>query len=238
MKTKHLINLTILMTLGALLLAGCASGPYQSREEDVSDFDRIHIETFGEFLIEQGDTESLTIEAPRDYLRYLEVEVENGTLVISTRRGFLGPPVRRATYQITVTNLEEISLSGAGSIKILQLETRDLYINLTGAGSFEIDDLQAEYLEVNLSSAGAVVVAGEVETQEINLSGVGSYEAGDLRSREARINLSGAGSAVVWVEDYLDVKVSGIGSVAYFGKNPDVSQNITGLGSINGRGER
>jgi len=219
MKTKHLINLTILMTLGALLLAGCASGPYQSREEDVSDFDRIHIETFGEFLIEQGDTESLTIEAPRDYLRYLEVEVENGTLVISTRRGYLGPPVRRATYQITVTNLEEISLSGAGSIKILQLETEDLYINLTGAGSFEIDDLQAEYLEVNLSSAGAVVVAGEVETQEINLSGVGSYEAGDLRSREARINLS-------------------IGSVAYFGKNPDVSQNITGLGSVNSRGER
>lgn len=238
MKNKRTILIVLLLTIGTLLLTGCASGPYQSREEDVSGFDRIQIETFGEFLIEQGEDESLSIEAPRDYLRYVEVKVESGTLIIGTRRGYFGPPVRRATFTITVKDLEEISLSGAGAIKIYGLDTKDMYINLTGAGSIEIDDLQAENLGVNLSSAGAVIVAGSVEKQEVNLSGVGSYEAGDLQTDETRIILSGAGSAILWVEEDLDVKISGVGSVAYYGDNPEVHQQITGLGSVNSRGER
>ena len=234
---KKFIITAALFALSVLLQVGCANGPYQTREEDVSGFDRVSFETFGEIIIEQGDRESLTIEAPRDYMRYITAEVENGTLVISTRRGFFGGPIRRVTYTITVENLEEVSLSGAGAVKILGLETEDLLVNLTGAGSIEIDDLRGEDLEVNLSSAGAIVIAGEVETQEVDLSGVGSYEAGDLRTSETTITLSGAGSAVIWVEDYLDVDVSGIGSVAYYGENPDVHQSVSGLGSVNTKGE-
>lgn len=111
-------------------------------------------------------------------------------------------------------------------------------MNLTGAGSVEVDDLRADNLEINLSSAGAIIIAGEVDAQEVNISGVGSYEAGDLRSNDADIQLTGAGSAVVWTEDSLHVNVSGVGSVSYFGKNPDVYQNVSGLGSVNSKGER
>ena len=147
--------------------------------------------------LEQGDTESLTIEAPRDFLRYITAEVEDGTLVIGTRRGFVGAPVQRVTFTINVINLEEISLSGAGAVKVLALETDDFFANLSGAGSIEIDNLTAEDLNVNLSSAGAIVIAGKAQSQSVNLSGVGSYEAGDLETASADVNLSGAGSAVV-----------------------------------------
>jgi hypothetical protein len=227
------------MILGAMVLvmSSCASGPYQTRKEEVSGFDRISVETFGEIIIEQGATESLTIEAPRDFLRYITAEVEGDTLVIGTRRGFVGTPAQRVTFTITVINLEEISLSGAGAFKIFELETGDFSVNLSGAGSIEIDRLTAEDLNVSLSSAGAIVIAGEARSQSVNLSGVGSYEAGDLMTATADINLSGAGSAVVWVTDSLNVNVSGIGSVSYYGE-PDVNQNVSGLGSVNSRGER
>jgi len=227
-----------IIALSAMAAAGCAAGPYRTEEVDVSGFDRISIETFGEIIIEQTGEESLTVEAPRDYLRYIESEVDGDTLVLRTRRGFFGTPARRVTYTITVDELEEISLSGAGTVDIYELDTDDVYVSLTGAGSIEIDELTADELEVNLTSAGAIVIAGEADTQDVNLSGVGSYEAGDLRTAETRINLSGAGSAVVWVEDYLDVNVSGVGSVAYYGENPDVRQSVSGLGSVNARGER
>jgi hypothetical protein len=228
-----------LMILGALIvvMSGCASGPYQTREEDVSGFDRISVETFGEIIVEQGSKESLTIEAPRDFLRYVTAEVEGDTLVIGTRRGFVGTPAQRVTFTITVIDLEEISLSGAGAFKILELETGNFSVNLSGAGSIEIDNLTAGDLNVSLSSAGAIVIAGEAQSQSVNLSGVGSYEAGDLKTSSADINLSGAGSAVVWVTDSLNVNVSGIGSVSYYGE-PDVNQNISGLGSVNSKGER
>ena len=235
MKNRKNITLfiTLLIFLG-LVLTACSS-PYGTRSDDVSGFNRISIETFGEFIIEQGDEESLTIKAPRDYLRYVTTEVKNETLIINTRRGFIGGPVRRATFTITVKNLGDISLSGAGTIKVFSLKTDTLDINLTGAGCIEIDELTTERLEVNLASAGAIILAGTVEKQDINLTGVGSYEGGDLQSEDTKIYLTGAGSAVVWAEDDLDVEISGVGSVSYFG-NPEVDQDISGLGSINSRG--
>jgi len=235
MKNRKNITLFIaLLIFSSLALSACSS-PYQTRSDEVSGFKRVSIETFGEFIIEQGNEESLTIEAPRDYLRYITSEVKNETLIISTRRGFIGGPVRQATFTITVKDLEDISMSGAGAVKVFTLETDTLDINLTGAGSIEIDELTAQRLEVNLASAGAVILAGAAEKQEINLTGVGSYEGGDLQSEDADIYLSGAGSAVVWAEDDLDVEITGIGSVSYFG-NPDVYQDISGLGSINSKG--
>ncbi|MCJ7520351.1 MAG: DUF2807 domain-containing protein [Anaerolineaceae bacterium] len=226
----------LLLAVSVLTLAGCAQGPYETREESVSGFNRVSIETYGEVLISQGSEESLSIEAPRDYLRYITSEVTDGTLNIKTRRGFVGSPVQRVTYTLTVKDLNEVSFSGAGSIKVFSLKTNDFKVNLTGAGSIEMDDLKADTLVVNLTSAGAVVIAGNVETQDINLSGVGSYEGGDLRSDEAIIQLTGAGSAVVWAENKLDVNISGVGSVAYFG-DPEVTQNISGLGSVNSKGK-
>jgi hypothetical protein len=226
----------LILAVTVLALAGCAQGPDQTREDQVSGFNRVTIETFGEVLIEQGSEESLTIEAPRDYLRYITSEVKDGTLFIKTRRGFVGGPVQHVTYNLTVKDLEEVTFSGAGSIKIFSLETGDFKVNLTGAGSIEIDDLMADTLLVNLTSAGAVVIAGNAVSQEVNLSGVGSYEAGDLLSKEAKVQLTGAGSAVIWAEKTLDVNISGIGSVSYFG-DPEVSQNISGLGSVNSKGK-
>jgi len=220
----------------ASMLSGCTS-PYQTRTYDVSDFDRIAIDTFGEVLIEQGDQESVSIEAPRDYLRYVTAEVDNSTLEISTRRGYIGGPIQRVTYTIMVRDLKEISLGGAGAIKIFALDTDKLDINLSGAGSVEIDDLNAERLDIKLASAGAIVAAGEADYQEVSITGLGSYEGGDLRTNSTEILLTGAGSAVVWAEQELEIELSGVGSVSYFG-NPDVFQDISGLGSVNSKGAR
>ncbi len=236
MALKKYTSLIAIVIISGMFLSGCASGPYDTQDFDVSGFDNIRIDTFGEFIIDQSDSEALTVDAPRDYLRYLITEVNGDTLVIRTRRGFFGGPVRRAVFNINVKDLENISLTGAGAIKIYALDTETLDVNLTGAGSIEIDDLNTGRLEVNLTSAGAIIVAGRAEKQFINLTGVGSYEGGDLETEETDVLMTGAGSAVVWAEEDLDVEITGVGSVSYFG-SPNIYQNITGLGSVNSRGE-
>ena len=232
-KTTNIVLAVIF--LSALALSGC-SGTVKTETREVSGFNSLVINTFGEFIIRQGDSESLTVQAPSDYLRYLETRVEDGTLHIDQRRGFIGGPIRKVTFTLTVKELNGLHLSGAGSVKVLDgLQSKDISVTLSGAGSIEIDNLQAESLSVNFSSAGAIVVAGKVNSQSVNLSGLGSYESGDLESRTASVNLSGAGSATLWVTEKLDVSVSGVGSVSYFG-NPQVNQNVSGLGSVNGKG--
>lgn len=220
----------------AVAVSAC-SGVTRTETREVSGFNAVSVSSFGELQIRQGEVESLTIEAPSDYLRYLETSVVNGTLNISTRRGFVGAPVRRVVYTLTVKDLKDLSFSGAGTVKVMgELKSDDLRLNLSGAGSIEIDSLAADSLTVNFSSAGAIVVAGKVNKQSVTMSGVGSYEAGDLESGSAEVVLTGAGSAVVWAKDTLKVTVSGVGSVGYYG-NPQVTQNISGLGSVNSKGE-
>jgi hypothetical protein len=236
MKTLKFFRLIPFMLLMALALSSC-SGAIKTETREVSGFNAVSVSSFGELQVRQGEVESLTIEAPSDYLRYLETSVVNNSLNISTRRGFFGAPVRRVIYNLTVRDLNSLTFSGAGSIKILDgLKSGDFKLNLSGAGSIEINALIANSLTVNFSSAGAIIVAGKVDKQSVTMSGVGSYEAGDLDSNSASVVLTGAGSAVVWVHDHLDVTVSGVGSVGYFG-SPQVSQNISGLGSVNSKGE-
>ncbi len=223
------------IALLAMGLSACA-GVTKTESRDVSGFDSIAISAFGEVRIRQGTMESLTIEAPSDYLRYIETAVENKTLTISTRRGFIGAPVRRVIYTITVKDLKSLQLSGAGAIKILDgFQSQDFRLNLSGAGSIEIDSLTAKSLTVNFTSAGAIVIAGKVDTQSVNLSGLGSYETGDLESKLVNIKLTGAGSATLWATETLDVTVSGVGSINYYG-SPQLRQSITGLGSVNSKG--
>jgi len=236
MKKLSFLLTIISVSLIAMSLSACG-GVIKTESREVSGFNSVSISTFGEMQIRQGSTESLTIQAPSDYLRYLETSVENNTLNISTRRGFIGAPVRRVIYTLTVKDLKSLYFSGAGSIKILDgLQSQDFSLNLNGAGSIEIDSLIADSLTLNFSSAGAIVIAGKVDKQSVNLSGVGSYEAGDLESKSVSINLTGAGSATVWATGTLDVTISGVGSVSYYG-SPQVGQKISGLGSVSSKGE-
>ena len=236
MKKLSFLLTIISVSLIAMNLSACG-GVIKTESREVSGFNSVSISTFGEMQIRQGSTESLTIQAPSDYLRYLETSVENNTLIISTRRGFIGAPVRRVIYTLTVKDLKSLYFSGAGSIKILDgLQSQDFSLNLNGAGSIEIDSLIADSLTLNFSSAGAIVIAGKVDKQSVNLSGVGSYEAGDLESKSVSINLTGAGSATVWATGTLDVTISGVGSVSYYG-SPQVGQKISGLGSVSSKGE-
>lgn len=233
MKKTSIIFIALLVVV---LLSSCI-GPVTSETRTVSNFNAVSISTFGEIEIRQGSMESLTISAPSSYLRDIETKVENGTLIISTRKGFIGAPTRRVQYTLTVKDLDSLHLSGAGMVKVIDgLTSTTFSLNLSGAGSIEIEDLSATNLSVNLSSAGAIIVAGNVENQSVNLSGVGSYEGGDLQSKTTSVNLSGAGSATVWATDSLDVTVSGVGSIGYYG-NPRVTQNVSGLGSVNSKGE-
>ena len=234
---KKLVFAMLVLSFFALALSACG-GTLQNETREVSGFDRVDISTFGEFIITQGDTESLSIEGPADYLRYLETKVSNGTLTISQRRGLFSSPNTKVTFILTVRELESISMSGAGSIKIGTLKTPSLKLNLSGAGSVDIKNLTADSLDIILSAAGAISASGKVASQNIILSGVGSYDASDLESSSARITLSGAGSATVWVSDSLEADVTGVGSVSYYGSPASVKQNVSGLGSVRSAGDK
>ena len=184
---KRTISFVLLSILLFPLLSACSVGVDRTETREISDVTALSINTIGEFIIQQGDEESLTIKGPNNILRNISTEVVGGILYIDSTRGVLGDSFGRIVYTLT----------GAGSIDIANLHTQDLTVLLNSAGSIE--------------------AAGNATNQDIVISGVGSYNGSDLQSSTATVVMSGAGSAEVWVTDTLDIEVSGVGSVSYYG---------------------
>ena len=248
MHRKSIIGMFLLLSL-VFLLTACqlpffrvirGSGEVITENFAVSNFDKIRLDGAGQLVITQGSSESLEIQAEDNVLEQLTVKVQGDTLVLgfkdqSWRNRVI--PTRTIVYTLSVIDLTGIEINGAADLSLPALQTSSLSIEISGAGNIKIENLNAEDLVVNLSGAGSMAISGEVGSQDIAIDGTGNYQAENLKSQETSIEISGLGNGTVWVEDSLDVRISGGGSVEYFG-SPSVTQDVSGLGDIRRAGDK
>jgi hypothetical protein len=196
---------------------------------DVRDFQEVALEGVGTLVIEQGDTESLTIDAEPKVLQRIETEVVNGKLTIRPDRSFkTREPI---TYSLTVKQLTGIELAGAGRVEAAQLSSDQLRIAGSGAGAVVIQSLTANTLDVIARGNVQAELAGTVDSQTVVVSDAAKYAAANLASRIASVTASGAAQIVVNVSESLDAQVSGAASVEYIG-DPAVTQDLSGVGRL------
>ena len=210
------------------------SGNVASEQRDVGDFDAVTLSGVGRLNITQTGSESLTIEAEDNILPLLTSEVQGHRLVLGAEPGAHFTPKKPIRYTLTVKELRDIRISGAGNVEVPALGAPSLRLEISGAGNMTVTGLAADLLEVTLSGAGNLTCAGEVRDQEVRISGAGSFNAEDLPSVTASATISGTGSAHVRVSERLDVRVSGVGSITYRG-NPTVRKSVSGVGHISQR---
>ena len=237
----------VLALIGMLSVSACSvmtirtvrgSGDVVSEPRSVEGFSRVAISGIGTLYIEQGDREALVIEAEDNILPYLESEVRNNTLELGVQiTGLNLRPTERIEYYLTVRDLEQVEASGTADVYILSLTTSEFQIEISGLGDVTVDALFSDSVRTDISGSGDVRIAGEVADQEVQISGLGNYDAGDLESDVALIVMSGSASATVWAKESLDVRISGVGDVEYYG-SPQVRQQISGLGSLLQLGDR
>ncbi len=136
--------------------------------------------------------------------------------------------------QVTGKSLS-LSLGGFGSINIEKMTVDTPDMELRGSGDINIHSLEAQQLNLRMSGFGSTTINGKTTRQEVELSGSGDYHADNLQSETATIQLSGFGSGKLWVDEKLDVVITGSGSVDYYG-NPELTQRVTGFGEVNSLG--
>lgn len=227
MRTKTFFSMMLIAMLAVFLVA-CnglvghvgeseivsGSGNVVTETREVSGFTAVTLQGFGEVIIDQNGSETLTVTADDNFMEHIFTEVRGDTLFIRNTEGVVFTDVTELTFHIDAAALDSVELSGAGSMNISNLDTDRWQVTLPGAGS--------------------ITVAGQATEQTVELSGAGSYQAAELVSQEATIKSSGAGSAVVQVSDSLDVTIDGLGHVEYIG-DPEVTQEINGVGSVRQR---
>jgi hypothetical protein len=196
---------------------------------DVRDFQEVSLEGLGTLIIEQGETESLTIEAEPRVLQRIATEVRNGRLTIRPDRSF--ETRESITYFLTIKELTGIELAGAGRVEAAQLSADQLRVNASGAGAVVVDSLSANTLDLTASGNVQTELAGTVDSQTVEVSDAATYAAADLSSRLASVTASGASQVTVNVSENLDARVSGAARIEYIG-DPAVTEDVSAAGSI------
>jgi hypothetical protein len=248
MNTKKLF-LTTLIVCTALLTSSCSftggsglgggipgSGVIQTETREPGAFQAVAIEYPGaEILVQQGDKETVEIEADDNLLPQLSAEVLSGTLTIKsleTDWNNMVNPSQAVKITITVKDLNEIVLSApVGDLKVNDLQADTLNLVVSGGARVKLNGIQVHLLDSVLSGAGDIQASGTADEIKLILSGLGDFNAADLESKKADIELSGMGGATVRVEEELAATITGAGSIQYFG-HPRVEQTVNGAGSV------
>lgn len=181
------------------------SGSVASESRSVSGFSGVTLSGVGRLEIRHSGAESLTVRADDNLLPYLESEVRNGILFLGNDAGINFRTDNEIVYELTVSELSRLTLSGVTFADVRGVDT--------------------DLLTVNVSGVSAARIRGNADRQRVTVSGVSSYDASRLTSRRVDIDISGVSSARVRVSEQLSGSVAGLCSLEYIG-NPTVNVTV------------
>ncbi len=197
------------------LLGACSgpSGPVRTETRTIEDFHAIELRGAAEAQVTVGGAPSLTVSADEASLQGLQTEVQNGVLIIQTRREG-GWFQRRGTtrLQITASSLDSLTLNGAGD--------------------FKVSEASGDRLTLVMAGAGSLSASGRVGSLEARIDGAGSLELEKLAAVDAEVSVNGAGSLSVCASGSLNATVNGVGSISYSCNPQKTVTSLHGVGSI------
>ncbi len=204
-------------------------GPTVTEEFSLEEFNRLAIAIPANVIITQGDRQKVVVKGQKNILDNIERKVKDGNWKINfdkNTREF--KPVQ---IEITMKNLQEISLAGSGSVKTNNtFHSNNFELSISGSGSANIQ-IEANNLECSISGSGSVNISGKATNMEASLTGSGSISAYELKVNNCQVSTVGSGSAKVNVSDNIEASMVGSGNVVYKG-SPKIDASVIGSGKV------
>ena len=186
------------------------SGSPASEVREVAPFTSVDLAGSNEVSISVGTTQSVRVEADDNLLDLVTTRVRAGELVIDNDGDFqTRGPMR---VQITLPELDAVTLSGSGTVSLQGIDTETLTVRLPGSG--------------------VIRAAGSVDRLRATLVGSGELLLDAVTAARATAVLSGSGLIRLTASDSLAATVSGSGTILYGGDPSSVIKSVTGSGAI------
>lgn len=204
---SYLALVGILLCL-VVAVSGCTNQSGTGNQTpDISGVTNVALNGPGTLIIQQGDNESIRVEAADNLMSQISTTVSGNSLSISNLNSVSNGAVK---IYVTLKNLNSLTTNGGGDSEVTGLNTDKLTVTLDN---------------------GKMTLAGKAENLIATINGGGTIKAKDLQSQSGTITINGEGKATVNVVNSLNAVVNGGGSVKYSG-NPQVKQQVNGLGSV------
>ncbi len=232
-RAEWAFRVTLLVVLGVFggMRSVSAEDELVQRSIDVDAFDTVvatgHLRMEIQQVVDKSGSR-VVIDGSSETVEQVQVESVDGVLYLETPEGLRHGVVLATIYLGTV---EELIVEGSVELAGDNIRVDKLTIEGRGRGSVDISNLRAKDLVILGMGRPRFNVSGTVVNQVVDLAGVGTYSGAGLASETSQVSVRGAGHVDVWVDDMLDVIISGTARVRYAGE-PWVTQRISGRGGV------
>ncbi len=213
----------------------------KSETRNITNFNQVRNSGSMKVVLQQGENESVKVEAEGIELTDIITEVNNNELDIylkgqkgsswKSRTKYRG----KAIVYVSFKNLKEIANAGSGTLICEGVfNTGSIDIRQAGSGNIRLTKLNASAkVDATISGSGNLQIeSGKGKMMETTVSGSGNIDVGRFEAEDVYAKISGSGNIVVNASKSLRAKISGSGTIGYRGGAPNVEKNISGSGKI------
>lgn len=161
---------------------------------------------------------------PENLIEKMEIYVEGGTLVISTKPEMMNinlPSDKVPTIYVTNKVLKDVTNSGSGDFTIsgdLMAHKDGFSARKSGSGDFKAGSILGNCRSLNLSSSGSgdIEIAGtDAGIVMVDISGSADVDCGRVTTRICSIDIHGSGDVKIsGTTDTVDYSIAGSGNIS------------------------
>ncbi len=191
--------------------AGVGSGHAASQTRSVGAFTGVELAGGNVVTISVGKPRSVVVRADDNLIGRITTAVHGGRLVIGNTSGSFASKAP-TSVSVTTPSLDELVLSGSGTVEISGIRTAHLTLAIPGSG--------------------VVRASGTAGRLDVAIPGSGTAQLAPLVARAVHASVDGSGAIVVTATQSLDARVSGSGAISYAGNPSQVTTSVTGSGVV------
>lgn len=209
------------------------NGKTIKEKRNIGDFSKLAVTGPFEVILTTGQAGSISIEGDENIIDKVTTNVSNGCLAIETEgnQPFRTSRNSRVRIKVPFTYLEEVTLTGCGSISSKKIIKTPVKTILDGSGSISLR-INSSTAEACLLGSGSIKLRGSVENFKCRVIGSGSITARDLEAGLVEAVVSGSGEAAVNSGKSIKGRISGSGNVAFSGRPAAQDLKRTGSGQF------
>lgn len=209
-----------------------------SKTYELEDFSTLNLELVGEVVYEQADSLYMKASGSSVLIEALNVTQKNGELSVESKnkRSFSGAK-KELIITIGSPSLKEIDFKSVGKLHIKNNFKGDkLTITNEGVGEIKVDDAHVNNFKLISRSVGVIKVKGSTNVASIHSEGIGKIDCSQFKSKKTEVVSTGTGAIEVYASESVDISVSGIGNVQYYGSPKDIKTDISQIGKVTNMG--
>ncbi len=210
---------SILILVVTLLFTACrkesirGGGAIGTEIRNIPSFNKVSLQGDGEIDILQGATQEVKVTGYENLLAIYETRVVNGTLILKFNEGFYSIRNNNLLVQVILPDVSGASINGSGNIRLQNFNGSSITAEINGSGKIQ-------------------GTACKFNEAVYRINGSGNISARGIEAKVAEANISGSGYLNLTCIDRLNAKISGSGTLDYYGNPPITVVEVSGSGRV------